>query len=147
MYQHLLVPVDGTDLSERAAESALLLAQRLGARVTAFCAEPMPPIPAVGASGFAYASVADAHFARTDKHAREVLNRIVARAAELGVTCTGEFRRTENVDGAIVDAAQGHGCDLIVMATHGRSSLGELMFGSHTKSVLAQCKLPVLVLR
>ena len=45
MYSHLLVPVDGTELSERAAEASLELARKLGARVTGFVAEPMPPLP------------------------------------------------------------------------------------------------------
>jgi nucleotide-binding universal stress UspA family protein len=46
----------------------------------------------------------------------------------------------------IIKAAQKHTCDLIVMVTHGRGAFGERLFGSHTKSVMSQCKLPLLVL-
>ena len=51
------------------------------------------------------------------------------------------------IDDAIVDAAHEYGCDLLVMATHGRGAFGELLFGSHTKTVITRSKLPVLVLR
>ena len=51
-----------------------------------------------------------------------------------------------SIDDAIAEAAAESGCDLIVMATHGRGVFGELLFGSHTKAVLARCKVPLLVL-
>ena len=47
---------------------------------------------------------------------------------------------------AIIEQAETSGCDMIVMLTHGRGALGELIFGSHTKNVLARSKLPLLVL-
>jgi nucleotide-binding universal stress UspA family protein len=50
------------------------------------------------------------------------------------------------VEDAIASAAEEHGCDMIVMATHGRGVLGELLFGAHTKGVMARSKLPLLVL-
>jgi len=53
MVQHLLVPIDGSELSERAAEASLEFARKLGARkpcarITGFVAEPMPPLPSMG---------------------------------------------------------------------------------------------------
>ena len=51
-----------------------------------------------------------------------------------------------SVDQAIVDEAEKAGCDMIVMVTHGRGPLGEFLFGSHTKTIIARSKLPVLVL-
>jgi nucleotide-binding universal stress UspA family protein len=45
-----------------------------------------------------------------------------------------------------VATAVEHGCDLLVMTTHGRGALSELLFGSHTKSVISRTTLPVLVL-
>jgi len=146
MYSHLLVPVDGTELSERAAMASLELAHKLGARLTAFVAEPMPPLPSMGSNVSIYTRDADAHLVRTEQHAREVLARFGAKAAEQGVPFEGRFVRTDAVDDAIVSAATEYGCDLIVMATHGRGAFGELLFGSHTKNVLARSKLPLLVL-
>jgi nucleotide-binding universal stress UspA family protein len=146
MYQHILVPIDGTELSERAAQSSLELARKLGARVTGFVAEPMPPLPNMGAHAAAYARESTDHLARTEAHARAVLARFEARATEQGVAFEGQFKRTDTVDDAIVDAAREFDCDLIVMVTHGRGAFGELLFGSHTKNVLSRSKLPLLVL-
>ena len=146
MYKHLLVPIDGSPLSERAAQSSLALAHKLGARVTAFVAEPFPPLPHMGSHSGTFTREADAHAERTEAHAQEALQRFGALAAELGVPFEGRFTRTDEVDEAIVSIAQEAGCDLIVMVTHGRGAFGELMFGSHTKNVIARSKLPLLVL-
>jgi nucleotide-binding universal stress UspA family protein len=146
MFTHLLVPVDGTELSERAEQTGIDLAKKLGARITGFVAEPMPPMPTMAANVTAYQRDSDAHMARTEEHANEVLKRFAARAAEAGVPFAGKFQRTDSVDDSIVKAGDEFGCDLIVMVTHGRGAFGELLFGSHTKNVLSRSKLPLLVL-
>ncbi len=147
MYEHLLVPIDGSELSERAAQASLELARKLGARITAFVAEPLPPLPHMGGHASTYARETDEHLARTAAHAQGVLDSFRARASEAGVPFDGRFTRTDAVDEAIVSTAQEAGCDLIVMVTHGRGAFGELMFGSHTKNVITRSKLPLLVLR
>ncbi len=146
MFEHILVPLDGSELSERAAQSTLELARKLGARVTGFVAEPLPPLPTVGAHAAGYARQSEEYLARTEAHAEEVLKRFKRHAVEKGVEFDGHFKSTDTVDDAIIDAAQEYGCDLIVMVTHGRGAFGELLFGSHTKSVLSRSKLPLLVL-
>ena len=146
MYTHLLVPMDGSELSDRAEQTSLALAAKLGARITAFVAEPPPPPPNETTSPAGYMRDTEHHRERTEAHAHQVLARFEARARELGVPFQGEFKRTGSVDEAIVEAASRFGCDLVVMVTHGRGVFGELMFGSHTKNVLALSKLPVLVL-
>ena len=146
MFSNLLVPVDGTELSERATQASLDLAKKLGARITGFVAEPMPPLPTMSANVSTYQREVDEHQARTETHARAVLAAFAAKAAEQGVAFEGKFQRSDSVDDAIVKAATEFGCDLIVMVTHGRGAFGELLFGSHTKNVLSRCKLPLLVL-
>ena len=146
MYSHLLVPVDGTELSERAAEASLELARKLGARVTGFVAEPMPPLPTMSANMTAYQRDTEAHQARTDQHAHDVLAKFSAKAAEQGVPFEGHHAQVARIDKAIIAEAEARGCDLIVMVTHGRGAFGELLFGSHTKNVLSRCKVPLLVL-
>ena len=146
MYEHLLVPIDGSELSERAAEASLELARKVGARITGFVVEPHPPLPNMGSHLTAYARDADDHLARTEAHANEVLGQFAARAAAAGVPFDGHFRRTDGVDDAILEAAAEYDCDMIVMVTHGRGVFGELLFGSHTKKLLARTKLPLLVL-
>ncbi len=147
MYQHLLVPIDGTELSERAANTSLELARKLGARITAFVAEPMAPLPTMGTNVALYRRDTEEHNARTEAHARAVLAAFSTKAAEMDVPFDGKYLRADSVDDAIVAAAKEFGCDLIVMVTHGRGAFGEMLFGSHTKNVLARSKLPLLVLR
>ncbi len=147
MFTHLLVPIDGSELSLQAVDTSIALAQKLGARVTGFVAEPMAPLPS-GSSGLnAYLDKTEEHRTRTEAHARELLAKFHAVADAAGVPFKGHFKRTEAVDDAIVEAANEFGCDLVVMVTHGRGALGELLFGSHTKNVISRTKLPVLVLR
>lgn len=146
MYKHLLVPVDGTQLADRAVGDSVALALRLGARITALVVEPLAPTLASGYGASSYVRSLEEHDARTEEHARGVLEQFRRRAADEGVVFDGLYTRSPNVDAAIVDTAGERHCDLIVMATHGRSAFGELLFGSHTRNVLTRSALPLLVL-
>ena len=146
MYSNLFVPVDGSASSERAMQASIELARQLGAAITGFVVEPDVPMPAMGGTMKAYEAASTRHIERTDAHARAILTRFEALAAEAGVAFSGLHARTDGVDRAIVDQAENAGCDMIVMLTHGRGAFGELLFGSHTKNVLSNCKLPLLVL-
>jgi nucleotide-binding universal stress UspA family protein len=147
MYKNLLVPVDGTDLADKAIDGSLALAKQLGAAITAFIAEPTPPLPNEGTSARLVSAERHQHVERTTRHARSVLARFAERARDAHVAFTGHHVSTAGIDDAIAHAAEQHGCDMIVMATHARGALGELVFGSHTKGVMARSKLPLLVLR
>ena len=146
MYRNLFVPVDGGALSERAMVASISLAKQLGAAITGFVVEPDAPMPTVGTQMPVYQKQTEKHIERTDTHAHKVLTYFELKAAEAGVPFTGLHARTDGVDRAIIEQAEDSGCDMIVMVTHGRSTLGELLFVSHTKNVLARSKLPLLVL-
>jgi nucleotide-binding universal stress UspA family protein len=146
MYEHLLVPVDGSELSERAMASSVALAHRLGARITGFIVEPYaPPLASIG-GGYAVQREVRQHDSLADAHANTVLARFEQLATAQGVRFERHCTQSTDIDEAIVGAAQEHDCDLIVIVTHGRSALGEWLWGSHTKSLLAMTKLPLLVL-
>lgn len=147
MYDHLLVPVDGNELSERTMTASLELARRLQAKVTGFVAELDAGLPAVGRHPSVVLRELEEAQAKADQHAKLVLQRFAELAQEAGVVFSGHHVQASTVDDAIVQAAQDLGCDMIVMTTHGRGAFGELLFGSHTKNVLARSKLPLLVLR
>ena len=145
MYEHLLVPVDGGDLSQKSMDHAIGLAKMLGARITGFTAEPPLPVMVVETAAVAYdVETFQEHERRCEEHARELLGGFAEQARHAGVEFDGQFVITDNVEQAIVDAAREHACDLIVMATHGRGAFGELLFGSQTKNVMARSKLPLL---
>lgn len=146
MFQHLLVPIDGTELSEHAQRASLALARQLGARITAFVAEPLAPLPHMGSHLESHRRETERHEARTEAHAQQVLAGFRARAEALGVPFIGRFERSDAIDAAIAQVAAEAGCDLIVMATHGRGAFGALLFGSHTQGVMARSRLPLLVL-
>ncbi len=146
MYKNLLVPVDGGDLSERAMQRSIELAQQLGATITAFVAESTPPLPQIGRTARQVQIESALHDAQTSRHAKAVLRRFEDRARGAGIGFAGHHVQALRIEDAIVDAAKEHGCDMIVMTTHRRSAIGELLFGAHTKGVMARSKLPLLVL-
>jgi nucleotide-binding universal stress UspA family protein len=146
MYHRILVPVDGSELSDRAINASIDLARQLGAAITGFVAEPLPDMPDRPASASALLRDVQAHDAVTDAHAQDVLGRFAERARAAGVAFEGHHAQVRQVDKAIIAEAESQGCDLIVMVTHGRGAFGEFLFGSQTKAVLSGSKLPLLVL-
>jgi nucleotide-binding universal stress UspA family protein len=146
MYKHLFVPVDGSELSHRAMDGSIELAKQLGARITGFVVEPDIGLSLVTRDATAYAERVRHHEEANQHHAKALLRQFEERAAAAGVEFAGSFVETGAVDDAIADEAEKAGCDMIVMVTHGRGTLGEFLFGSHTKHVISRSKLPVLVL-
>ena len=146
MFKHLLIPVDGSDLAERAMQAGIDLAKQLDASITAFIAEPPAPAPAPGRRAMAYAHEVEQHNQATAEHAQGVLGSFERRAAAAGVPFSGVHSQAYRVDEEIADTARQQGCDMIVMVTHGRGLFGEMLFGSRTKGVMARSNLPLLVL-
>ena len=146
MYKNILVPVDASELSERAMHASVQLAKQLGASITGFMAEPMQPMFVDIRPRARREDDTREHDAMTDAHASQVLKKFEALALAAGVSFTGFYDQVPRIDEAIIRVAEERGCDLIVMVTHGRGAFGEFLFGSHTKAVLAGSKLPLLVL-
>lgn len=144
MYQRILVPVDGSALTERAIQASIGLAQQLGAAITGFVTAQCPS--AARARARAQPQPCDEEDALTPAHAREVLERFAAAAQAAGVPFEGHHVQVERIDEALLAEAEGRGCDLIVMVTEGRGPFGEFLYGSQTKAVLSGSKLPLLVL-
>ncbi len=146
LVKRLLVPVDGTELTDKAIDASVDLAHQLGATIVGFVAEPAPQL-AAGARSRSYIED-EVHHSEVAAlaHARPVLERFRAAANRAQVPFEGVFDQVPQVDKAIIAAAESHACDMIVMVTHGRGVFGEFLFGSQTKAVLAGSKLPLLVL-
>lgn len=146
MFKHLLVPVDGSPLTERAIKISVELAQQIGAAITGFIAEPLPPVPPGPRSAAVEEQEARESDELHDVQPKEVLARFEAAAKAAGVPFTGYHDHVARIDRAIIAAAESRGCDMIVMVTRGRGAFGEFLYGSQTKAVLAGSKLPLLVL-
>lgn len=146
MYKHLFVPVDGSELSHRAMDGSIELAAQLGARITGFVVEPDLPLSATSYDANAFTSQIKEHEARNSEHAKALLGQFEERAKAAAVEFVGLSVTAYAVDHAILEEAEKAGCDMIVMVTHGRGPVGEFLFGSHTKKIIARSKLPVFVL-
>ena len=146
MYQRILVPLDGSDLTDRAIDASIELARQLGAAITGFIAEPPHDMPPKPPSGLALPNDADEDDAMTPARAHELLEHFAERARSAGVPFEGHHAQVPRIDKAIIAEAESRGCDLIVMVTHGRGAFGEFLYGSQTKAVLAASRLPLLVL-
>ena len=146
MYRHIFIPTDGSELAERAMTHGLSLAKSVGAKVSVVIVETpfnVYDVPELRVQQMPEEFVTNAEQIR--KHAKSVLNR-AADAAELaGVSCDTIQVEHDKPYQAIIAAAKDKGCDLIVMASHGRSGLSAALLGSVTSKVLMHTKTPVLV--
>jgi nucleotide-binding universal stress UspA family protein len=145
-FKRILVPIDGSESTERAIDASVSLASQLGASIVGFLAAPaLPDKGGQPARGLLENDPLDPE-AITEERARPVLSRFEAAAARAHVPFEGVCDRVPpRLDKAIIDAAESHGCDMIVMVAHGRGAFGEFLFGSQSKAVLAGTSLPLLV--
>lgn len=147
MYKHLFVPVDGSVLSRRSMEGSIALAQQLGARITGFVVEPDVPLTAATSDTEPLLDRMKDNETKNEAHAAALLGQFEQRAVTAGVSFTAHHVTAYSVSQSIVEEAEKLGCDMIVMVTEGRSRVGKFIFGSHTKDVIIDSTLPVLVLR
>jgi len=145
MYQHILVPTDGSDLSGRAVGEAVAFARSVGARITALTVSP--PFQLDGYEPFLVTVTPTQHERAHETRAREVLGDVRSRASAAGVPCEVVAVVNDAPWQAIIEIAQRQGCDLVFMASHGRRGMAGMLLGSETQRVLTHCKIPVLVYR
>ena len=147
LYHHLLVPSDGTALSRRALDQALALAKALGAQLTLLHVQPPLPVPLVGMGDMLDPATVESLSQTAERESARILQEAQAAALAAELTIRTEVVKQDLPYRAIVEAAKRHGCDLIVMASHGRKGLSGLLIGSETQRVLLHAPVPVLVVR
>ena len=141
MYHNVLIPTDGSELSRKAIQNGVQLAKALGAKVTGLHVIVEAPVAAGLGKSF--------YNENTAKEAAEsFLDVIATEARQQGVARECFYIKGSSPDDEIIKAATSRGCDLICMASHGRSGLISGLFGgSETMHVLTHCTIPVLVYR
>ncbi|TDN62237.1 universal stress protein [Paraburkholderia sp. BL10I2N1] len=145
MFKHLLVPTDGSTLSEAAIQMAVTLASENGAKVTGLHVMPEFHVFAYGTEMLADT---EEQFIRVNQqHADDFLAAVTRAAAQVGVECETVATTRARPYEAIISTAAQRNCDLIVMASHGRSGVHALLIGSETQKVLTHSAIPVLVVR
>ena len=146
MYRHILIPTDGSELAGHAVTNGLSLAKSVGAKVTAIIVEePFDWLSVSETKGQRAFDELAKYTEQIKKHAADVLNRVANAAKQVGVLCDTVQVEDARPYQAIIATAGDRGCDLIVMASHGRSGLSAVVLGSVTNKVLTHTKTPVLV--
>ena len=144
MYKRVLVPTDGSDITAKAVQSAVGLARLCGAELYVLAVKEPFPYSAISEMQ----PVPPQEF--FDAQERVAVARVKAATdagAAAGVTCHGHTVEALHPWEAILDHAKTQGCDLVVMASHGRSGLSALLLGSETQKVLTHSSIPVLVIK
>lgn len=144
MFKHILVPTDGSALSQKAVDAAIELATTTGGSVTGYACLPEYPM-----SPFSEVIVEPPpdFQERCEREARIHLGCVESAAAKAGVRCDIQLSTHASPYVGIIHAAESAGCDVILMASHGRRGLGSLLVGSETQRVLAHTKIPVIIYR
>jgi len=144
MYQHILLPTDGSELSKAAMKHGIALAKAIGARVTALVVST--PISSLVIDPDIVSSALDQYKALVVEQTGKYLKNIEISASEAGVECSALCIEHDKPYEAIVDTARKQGCDLVVMASHGLRGISAIL-GSETLKVLTHSSVPILVYR
>jgi nucleotide-binding universal stress UspA family protein len=143
MYTNILIPTDGSELAGKGVQHGIALAKRIGAKVTVLTV--LRPFHMITTDLQMIEDTPAQYKVRMQKHAEKILSAVATQAA--GVACETIQVEHEHPYQAIIDTADSKGCDLIVMASHGRHGVSAIVLGSETVKVLTHCKIPVLVHR
>jgi nucleotide-binding universal stress UspA family protein len=147
VFQNFLVPTDGSELSLRAVSAAVSLAAEVGARLIFFHALPDPDSSIYGEAALVRTMDPEIFEKMVNDRASGVLERAQTVARDAGVSSERAVSVSDQAYEGIIAAAKAHGCDLILMASHGYSGVKGLLLGSQTQKVLTHSTIPVLVYR
>lgn len=145
MFKHILLPIDGSDLSRHATRLGIELAQTCHAKV--YVLHVVLPyhtmasvVELLTATEATYTQDAIAH---AERYLAEAQN--LAKAA--GIECHGGYVFNDHPNEAILETVRTQHCDVVVMASHGRRGMSRMLLGSETHKVLLESPVPVLVCR
>ena len=144
MFEHILVPVDGSSTSGQAINKALAIAEKFSSAVTLIYVIDPYAFTGVG-TDFAYGQ--SEYLSAATKEAHSAIGDATRIFEEHGVAVKGRVVEGHTVYRSILDSAEAANADLIVMGSHGRRGLEKLVLGSVTAQVLSHAHLPVLVVR
>lgn len=145
MFRHVLIPTDGSTFLDSAVKSGVKLAKEMNAKVTGL--HVTAPFRVLAGNSEALTDTRAEYESHAKASARNVLAAFDRAAKTEGVACESAFVASEHPYEAIIEAARDKGCDLILMASHGRRGLQGLLIGSETQKVLTHSRIPVLVYR
>ena len=144
MFKRILVPTDGSTVTDKAVQTALSLAKASGGSLyTISVKEPFP-----------YSAISEMQpvppqefYDAQERIAAARVKTVQDAATAAGVTCSAHTVEALHPWEAILDHAKAQQCDVIVMASHGRRGVAALLLGSETQRVLIHSPIPVLVVK
>ena len=145
MYQRILVPVDGSDVSKRGLEEAIRLSKAVGGQLRLVHIVDDSALALNPETGIAAAPLVE-DFA---ENGREILMEARAQAAAQGIDAETALHEnfTGRVADLIVDEARKWRADLIVMGTHATKGLRHAVLGSDAEAVLHGADIPLLLVK
>ena len=148
MYKHILIATDGSSLATQAVEHGLALAKQHDARVTIVTVTELWSAGDVAHEVRMGQPDPIGRFeALAETTAKKILDGAAQRGAAHGLKCDVVHVKDQHPAEGIIEAANDKGCDLIVMASHGRRGVSRLVLGSKAYEVLSHCKVPALIVR
>jgi nucleotide-binding universal stress UspA family protein len=149
MFKHILLPTDGSSLSEKGVKRGILFAKRIKARVTTI--HVVPEFRSLADEALlptsSAANLRERFIQEAQKRGERIVERVAKWAKASGVRCKCIIVPRGLPYEHIIDTARREKCDLIFMSSHGRRGLSSVLLGSETAKVLTHSKIPVLVVR
>jgi nucleotide-binding universal stress UspA family protein len=145
MHKHILMPTDGSELSQKAIDYGMALVKSVNAKVTALTVSA--PFHAFAVEPGLIVDTPEQYQKRIAALASKYLNVAKEAALAAGVSCETIHVEHDQPHLAIIETAVRKSCDLIVMASHGRRGISAIVLGSETVKVLTHSTIPVLVFR
>jgi nucleotide-binding universal stress UspA family protein len=145
MFKQILLPTDGSDLSERAVLAGISFAKELGAQVVGLTVTP--EFHTFTSNAEMLEDTREEFAAATERQAEQILSFVSDAARSAGVPCITSRVTADDPYEAILQTAKERKCDLIIMASHGRKGVKAVLLGSETQKVLVHSDIPVLVYR
>jgi len=144
MFKRILVPTDGSEITAKAVDAAISLARLTGAELYAIAVKEPFPFSAISEM---QPAPPQEFYDEQQAIANRRVESVIAAAKAAAVAVHAHTVEAVNPWQAIIDHGKAQGCDLIVMASHGRRGFSALLLGSETQKVLTHSSLPVLVVR
>jgi len=144
LYQHILVPIDGSETSMVAMKEAIKLGKALNSKITVVQVMALDPFIAD-----AYVKTGETNelIERTRTYLLDILEKAKQQFSNEGITVETKLQEGFVVHEEIIQAAQDLNADLIVMGSHGRTGVRKLVLGSVAQKVLGESHIPVLIVR
>lgn len=147
MYNHILITTDGSTHSEKSVDQGLKLAQKLNSKATIITVTAPYTISGLPGGWTDTQAFIDQYEQEWKSFADKTLHNAKERADSFNVAVELLHRRNMSAADAILETSKKLGCDLIIMASHGRTGLKRMLLGSQTNEVINMSEIPVLVVR